>query len=209
MSVDARWSQASEPSGSADLGRFPRWAGPVDRRSILRSLAGLAEIAATHGGHGQAATLVGAFEALSADGGVLSDPPATAGYARAVAIVQRALGTAATAALVDVGRALPMVTSLEIALDVTVPDDRSTAAVHSSDSRLTPRELEVLRLVAEGKSNAQIAETLYVGVRTVRSHVASILAKLGVPTRTAATAHAIHCGLIESAHKPTADLPIR
>ena len=52
-------------------------------------------------------------------------------------------------------------------------------------------------------------ETLYVGVRTVRSHVASILAKLGVPTRTAATAHAIHFGLVDSAHKQTADSHFR
>jgi len=55
---------------------------------------------------------------------------------------------------------------------------------------LTPRELEVLRLVATGRTNQAIADELYVAVKTVDRHVASILAKLRVASRTAATAFA-------------------
>jgi NarL family two-component system response regulator LiaR len=61
---------------------------------------------------------------------------------------------------------------------------------------LTAREREVLRLLVEGRSNGEIAETLFVGVRTVRAHVASILAKLDMPTRTAAATYAVRHGLI-------------
>jgi DNA-binding NarL/FixJ family response regulator len=57
-------------------------------------------------------------------------------------------------------------------------------------SGLTPRELQVLRLVADGKPNKVIAAELVLSERTVDRHVSSILAKLGVPSRTAATAYA-------------------
>jgi ATP/maltotriose-dependent transcriptional regulator MalT len=56
---------------------------------------------------------------------------------------------------------------------------------------LTPREIEVLRLVAGGKSNRQIAQTLVISEYTVARHVQNILAKLGVPSRAAATAFAV------------------
>ena len=61
---------------------------------------------------------------------------------------------------------------------------------------LTPREWEVLVLLVEGHSDRAIAAQLFVGRRTVASHVTSILAKLGVETRTAAATHAVRHGLV-------------
>ena len=60
---------------------------------------------------------------------------------------------------------------------------------------LTPRELEVLRLVAAGRSNGQIAEALFISRKTASVHVSNILAKLGVHTRTEAAAAAHRMGL--------------
>jgi len=68
--------------------------------------------------------------------------------------------------------------------------DTLLATQPPSSHGLTKRELEVLRLLAEGKTNREIAEELIVAVKTVDSHVSNILTKFGVATRSAATAFA-------------------
>lgn len=62
--------------------------------------------------------------------------------------------------------------------------------------KLTERETEVLRMVAKGKSNKEIAASLYIGETTVKTHVSNILMKLGVPSRTQAALYAVRIGLV-------------
>ena len=68
--------------------------------------------------------------------------------------------------------------------------------VPHSPEKLTPRETEVLRLLARGLSNKEIGTTLVIGEKTVKTHVSSILSKLGVPSRTQAALYAVHIGLV-------------
>jgi DNA-binding CsgD family transcriptional regulator/N-acetylneuraminic acid mutarotase len=74
--------------------------------------------------------------------------------------------------------------------------------VASEPESLTERELEVLRLVATGASNQQIARELFISVNTVKVHLRNIFAKLGVQSRTEATLYAIREGWIKGVQLP-------
>ena len=80
-----------------------------------------------------------------------------------------------------------------------VPGDAGEASQPSPDAGhagLTPRELDVLRLLVEGRTDREIADALFIGHRTVATHVMNILSKLAVDSRTAAASHAVRRGLV-------------
>ncbi len=68
--------------------------------------------------------------------------------------------------------------------------------VSGETSGLTPRERDVLHLVVQGKSDKVIADALFIGPRTVQTHVANLLAKLEVSNRAEAAAVAVRRGLV-------------
>jgi DNA-binding CsgD family transcriptional regulator len=72
----------------------------------------------------------------------------------------------------------------------------SQPATEGTDIPLTPRELEVLALLAEGASNKAIARQLGISAHTVKFHVASLIDKLDAVSRTDAVAHAARLGVI-------------
>ncbi|MDH2426048.1 response regulator transcription factor [Sphaerisporangium sp. TRM90804] len=74
--------------------------------------------------------------------------------------------------------------------------DDAKPALHRDLSQLTPRELDVLRLLATGLSNAELADRLTLSVATVKTHVARILSKLGLRDRVQAVVVAYETGLI-------------
>jgi DNA-binding NarL/FixJ family response regulator len=90
----------------------------------------------------------------------------------------------------------------------TRPETSQPEATHSRSSRsrqsegaeqmesLTPREVEVLRLLSQGQTNPQIAQNLLVSRGTVKIHVQHIISKLGVSDRTQAAVRAIEAGLL-------------
>jgi DNA-binding CsgD family transcriptional regulator len=165
---------------------------PTFVANCLKSLGAVAGVA---GDPQQAARLLGAAEALRERQGVAVFPAELPRLERASAPARGRLSETSFAAAWAAGRALPVeqaiAEALQVADDVTaarVPDPR---APHG----LTPREREVLRLVAEGRSNLEIAQSLFLSERTVENHVRHILAKLDLPSRIAAAAYAIRQGL--------------
>ena len=89
--------------------------------------------------------------------------------------------------------------AIEYAISPEKPSATTPAPEQPSTSRppagLTPREVEVLGLVATGMTNAQVAEELFLSPRTVQRHLNSVYHKIGVGSRTAATRFALKHGL--------------
>jgi LuxR family transcriptional regulator, maltose regulon positive regulatory protein len=164
----------------------------------LRAGADLAEgmLAAGRGDHERARTLLeDAVDRFERSGGVCEAAEGRVELATTLLALGRAEGAEreALAALVRL-RALGAATQAARAqrvLDVCARDGRSPLP------DVTPREREVLGLLADGLTNQQIAERLVVSEHTVHRHVTNILRKLDLPSRTAAAAHAVRSGLLE------------
>lgn len=82
------------------------------------------------------------------------------------------------------------------------PARDALASSNGADPRLTRRESEVLRLVAEGKSNAEVARSLWVTEQTVKFHLSNVYRKLEVSNRTEASRWAQRNGLLEGPARP-------
>ena len=152
-----------------------------------------------------AARLFAAAEAFQKRVGLALAPALRAKNERALAAARAALGEGAYVEAWAAGGELHM--DRAVAKARAVAEEAGRAAVADPDARrdarrsaagaggLTPRELEVLRLVARGLTNAQVAERLFVSPRTVDAHLNSVYAKLGVGSRAAATRFAVERGL--------------
>jgi DNA-binding NarL/FixJ family response regulator len=92
----------------------------------------------------------------------------------------------------------PSVTRRLIGRYLEQPGVGEHVAVDPRVKRLSERETEVLRLVAQGLSNAEIADELVVSQTTVKTHVASVLRKLEVRDRVQAVVLAFQCGLVSN-----------
>lgn len=102
----------------------------------------------------------------------------------------------------EIGQAIRATSSGESILEPEVTGKLMTRMQTSKDTELhdelTSRELEVLMLITEGKTNQEISEALFIAVKTAKVHVSNILGKLGVQDRTQAVIYAFKHGLIDS-----------
>jgi len=125
----------------------------------------------------------------------LEVPYETARVRVLIGLACRQLGDQDSAAM-ELDAAQWVFRELEAAPDLTRVEALTREPAAGSAGGLTAREVQVLRLVAAGQTNRAIAADLFLSERTVDRHVSNILAKLGVSSRAAATAHAYRNGLI-------------
>ncbi len=168
------------------------------------SLEGLACAVGTKGEAERAAKLFGAAQALREAVGYPQPPSERAVQEPYLVATRSRLEETWEAALAE-GRAMDLEEAVEYALSEeelstiissAAPTEQLSAPVSERPAGLTPREVEVLRLVATGMTNVQVAQRLFLSPRTVQRHLNSIYHKLGVSSRVAATRFALEHGLV-------------
>jgi non-specific serine/threonine protein kinase len=163
-------------------------------RATLGAVAGLAGVALRQGQVTRAARLLAATEAARESLG--TGPITNAIHTeRIVAEVQAQLGEPRIRAAWEEGRALTLADAIAEANTIGA-EQAVTVPAHDGTLSLTAREMDVLRLLVEGRSDKEIAATLFIGARTVQTHVANLFAKLGVNTRAEAAAVAVRRGIV-------------
>jgi non-specific serine/threonine protein kinase len=179
-----------------------RWAMRT-QEEVAHGIANFATLASALGQHERAARLFGAAEAEREAINLMLQEPERSRYARAVDETRRHLSREAFSTAWGAGRRLTPEQAVAEALTQLRAPAVAPHIATSLDNRLTAREMDVLTLLVKGKTDREIAESLFVSVRTAHGHVANILAKLEVHTRTAAAAAAIAAGVDPA--RPNAD----
>jgi predicted ATPase/DNA-binding CsgD family transcriptional regulator/transcriptional regulator with XRE-family HTH domain len=142
----------------------------------------------------RAARLLGAAARLRASISSPIDPIDRPEHERIIAAVQARLSDPAFVAAWETGRAMTLDEAVTYALEAdTEPEPASPT---DAATGLTPRELEVLRMVADGRSDKEIASSLSISPHTVMRHVQNVLTKLDLSSRTAAATWAVRRGLV-------------
>jgi predicted ATPase/DNA-binding CsgD family transcriptional regulator/Tfp pilus assembly protein PilF len=169
------------------------------RRRMAGCLRGLAAVTAARGHAERAATLFGAAAALR-EGVGLSAQEHRAGHHRTIVALRQRLGAHDFDAAWQAGKGLPLAATLAMGLEVASDAEPGNASRGQRSAEpafgLTPRELEVVRLIIAGCRDQEIADALFLSRRTVQTHVTHIFTKLGANTRAEVAAHAIRRGLI-------------
>jgi predicted ATPase/serine/threonine protein kinase/DNA-binding CsgD family transcriptional regulator len=175
-------------------------AGGIDDKGLIPScLEGLAVVVAAQSELAWAARLWGAAESLREVIGAPLPPADRLAYESSAAAVRSQLGEKPFAAAWAEGRTMTPEQALAAQTSVTTPQLPSTKQSSTLPAKpslaypdgLTTREVEVLRLLAQGMTDAQIAEQLVISPRTVNNHLTSIYQKIQVSSRSAATRYAI------------------
>jgi non-specific serine/threonine protein kinase len=170
-------------------------------RRCAMNVEALGSVLVLSGRTADGARLLGAIEAWREHSAARRERPDQVLHARGVAAARARLDPATFESAWSEGRLMPLARALEDARVLIgrvrgrhAADGAPTAVAHSAGTRLTPREFEVVELLALELSNREIAQRLTIGEGTARIHVARVLAKLGLRSRwqVAAWARAEH-----------------
>jgi ATP/maltotriose-dependent transcriptional regulator MalT len=176
-----------------------------DKITASESMEGMACLSAVEGEALRAAKLFGAARALRETVGYRHIPEQDAWREPYLATTRSQLGEDSWEEALAQGRSMGLNEAIEYALSkeqssTTIPssthEQPSASSTPEHPAGLTSREVEVLGLVAEGLTNIQIAQRLFLSPRTVQRHLNSIYHKLGVSSRAAATRFALEHSLL-------------
>jgi predicted ATPase/DNA-binding CsgD family transcriptional regulator len=167
----------------------------LDQVGVAAVLEGFAYLASERFAVRKAARLLSAAEAIRNTLGT----PLTATEERDrkhyLAVVRNQLNDKTFQSEKKAGTHLNLKEAVQYAMEPIVAEKNENRSKNTSTAGLSARELDVLRLVAQGLSDAQVAERLVLSPRTVNAHLTSIYNKLGVNSRSAATRYAVEHGL--------------
>jgi predicted ATPase/DNA-binding CsgD family transcriptional regulator len=174
-----------------------------DKLNTASCLEGLAGVAAAQEDPTWAAHLLGAAESMRATIGTAIPPVERPLYERSVATTRAQLGEKAYAQALIEGRSMTPEQALAAHGQASLLPQSPTRPLSPPPAKplpiypdgLTAREVEVLRLVAQGLTNEQVAEQLVISPRTVNTHLTAIYGKIGVSSRGAATRYTIEHNL--------------
>jgi ATP/maltotriose-dependent transcriptional regulator MalT len=170
------------------------------KRVIPASLEGMAIVVAAKGEPAWAGRLWGAAVALREAMGTLIPPVYRADYERSVAAARAQLDEKAFTAAWAEGRGMTWEQALAAREPVTLPSETQPTPPAKSPPTypdgLTVREVEILRLLAQGLTDVHIADQLVISPRTVNTHLTSIYSKIQVSSRSAATRYAVEHRLV-------------
>ena len=167
-----------------------------DYSGVAMALAAIAGVTRAEGDWERAVRLLGAVAALQQQTGAPLWFVDRVEFDRSLAGLRAQAGDPAFDAAWAAGQALLLPAALQLALEPIVARDTAARRAAAAEfGGLTEREREVAMLIAQGKSNRQIAEAMVVGVRTVETYVTRILSKLGLDSRVQIATWAIEKGL--------------
>lgn len=168
-----------------------------ETEGIAEALEGMGGILAVQGETTGAVRLLGAAEVLREGSGTAASPVDHTFIQAVIANVQAHIDMKAFADSWLEGRRCTLEQALALMITVQAPAQEPAPTKRLAyPNELTPREVEVLRLVAQGMTDAMVAERLVISPRTVQGHVRSIFEKIHVSSRSAATRYAIDHQLI-------------
>jgi predicted ATPase/DNA-binding CsgD family transcriptional regulator len=169
------------------------------RPALLAGLDCCGHLCAAAGRHAEAVTVWAAMSALGGPG-PLPSPQLNAARRDKLRAARELLGEARTRAAEERGTPMSLAAAAQYALMLITAEEQPSVAAGSAAvpdvARLSPRERELVILVAQGRTNAQIAAQLYITVRTVSSHLDRIRDKTGCRRRADLTRLALSAGLV-------------
>ncbi|MEZ4561687.1 MAG: LuxR C-terminal-related transcriptional regulator [Thermomicrobiales bacterium] len=179
------------------LAVIERMGEEYEARILADVLLGLAHVAAAWGQHRKSVLLFSAEATLRERVGFAMVVPADAATAEeTLAVLRRTLGEAEFSSSWAEGRGLPIAEVAALAATLAPATGLPATTSPVRPVALTHREQDVLRLLAVGQTDRQIAEALFIGARTVSWHVSAILGKLNARTRREAVEQARAVGLV-------------